>query len=408
MITALGDDPGQVGPGRGRGPQAGARRGRDTCTTCAERLLDGLGVRRGVVRAPRPLRRLAAGRPAERVRAAAREAVHRAVGGADLRHPQARRRLQRRGGLARPVAAGRDGPGSNRRTPRTSRRRTGPSTSARPSTTPSRASSTSPGICRRRAGSAGRADMLDELAELIEAAGGRTLGLFSSMRAPRRRPRRCASRLDHPILLQGEETLGELIRTFAARRRDLPVRHAVALAGRRCAGAQLPVGGDGPDPVPAARRSADERPAEGGGGARRQRLHGGRGHPRRAADGAGRGPADPGDGRPRRGRGARPAAGHRPLRQLPAVVDARTSGTPRTATRCAARWRRSTPRRRPDRGRVGRHGGLGCRTRTTAPPAPVRRRVPGRRRYRRAARQTRRSTATTLPRMVASSPGIGW
>ncbi|GAU69616.1 putative ATP-dependent helicase [Streptomyces sp. NBRC 110611] len=61
-----------------------------------------------------------------------------------------------------------------------------------------------------------RTDMLDELAELIEAAGGRTLGLFSSMRAAQAAAEELRGRLDTPILLQGEETLGELIRNFAA------------------------------------------------------------------------------------------------------------------------------------------------------------------------------------------------
>ncbi|UJB44357.1 ATP-dependent DNA helicase [Streptomyces sp. A1-5] len=61
-----------------------------------------------------------------------------------------------------------------------------------------------------------RTDMLDELAELIEAAGGRTLGLFSSMRGAQAAAEAMRGRLDMPILLQGEETLGELIRTFAA------------------------------------------------------------------------------------------------------------------------------------------------------------------------------------------------
>ncbi|MFJ5953119.1 ATP-dependent DNA helicase [Streptomyces noursei] len=61
-----------------------------------------------------------------------------------------------------------------------------------------------------------RDDMLDELAELIEAAGGRTLGLFSSMRGAQAAAEEMRGRLDVPVLLQGEETLGELIRTFAA------------------------------------------------------------------------------------------------------------------------------------------------------------------------------------------------
>jgi ATP-dependent DNA helicase DinG len=60
-----------------------------------------------------------------------------------------------------------------------------------------------------------RGDMLDELAELIQAAGGRTLGLFSSMRGAQAAAEALRERLDHPILLQGEETLGELIKTFS-------------------------------------------------------------------------------------------------------------------------------------------------------------------------------------------------
>ncbi|GHE34809.1 ATP-dependent helicase [Streptomyces longispororuber] len=61
-----------------------------------------------------------------------------------------------------------------------------------------------------------RGDMLDELTELIEAAGGRTLGLFSSMRGAQAAAEELRGRLDMPILLQGEETLGELIKNFAA------------------------------------------------------------------------------------------------------------------------------------------------------------------------------------------------
>lgn len=61
-----------------------------------------------------------------------------------------------------------------------------------------------------------RTDTLDELAELVEAAGGRTLGLFSSMRGAKAAAEELRGRLDKPILLQGEETLGELIKNFAA------------------------------------------------------------------------------------------------------------------------------------------------------------------------------------------------
>ena len=61
-----------------------------------------------------------------------------------------------------------------------------------------------------------RPAMLDELAELIEAAGGRTLGLFSSMRAAKAAAEALRDRVPGEILLQGEDTLGELIRTFSA------------------------------------------------------------------------------------------------------------------------------------------------------------------------------------------------
>ncbi|GAB2737606.1 ATP-dependent DNA helicase [Kitasatospora kifunensis] len=61
-----------------------------------------------------------------------------------------------------------------------------------------------------------RPQMLDELADLIGAAGGRTLGLFSSMRAAQTAAEQLRERLDVPILLQGEDTLGELIRAFAS------------------------------------------------------------------------------------------------------------------------------------------------------------------------------------------------
>ncbi|GAA4662567.1 ATP-dependent DNA helicase [Streptomyces chumphonensis] len=60
-----------------------------------------------------------------------------------------------------------------------------------------------------------RSDMLDELSGLVEAAGGRTLGLFSSMRGAQTAAEELRGRLDVPVLLQGEETLGELIRRFA-------------------------------------------------------------------------------------------------------------------------------------------------------------------------------------------------
>ena len=57
---------------------------------------------------------------------------------------------------------------------------------------------------------------LVELAELIEAAGGRTLGLFSSMRAAQEAAEQLRARLDLPVLCQGEDATGELVRRFAS------------------------------------------------------------------------------------------------------------------------------------------------------------------------------------------------
>ncbi|MFF7242793.1 ATP-dependent DNA helicase [Embleya sp. NPDC008237] len=60
------------------------------------------------------------------------------------------------------------------------------------------------------------ADTLDELAELIEAAGGRALGLFSSRRGAEAATEALRERLDLPILCQGDDSLAELLRRFAA------------------------------------------------------------------------------------------------------------------------------------------------------------------------------------------------
>ncbi|MBF6276606.1 MULTISPECIES: ATP-dependent DNA helicase [Nocardia] len=56
---------------------------------------------------------------------------------------------------------------------------------------------------------------LDEIERLIEAAGGRTLGLFSSMRAAKAASEILRERLDTPILCQGEDATGTLVRRFA-------------------------------------------------------------------------------------------------------------------------------------------------------------------------------------------------
>ncbi|RWA22481.1 ATP-dependent helicase [Mycolicibacterium brumae DSM 44177] len=54
-----------------------------------------------------------------------------------------------------------------------------------------------------------------EIAELIAAADGRTLGLFSSMRAARAAAEAMRERLDTPVLCQGEDATAALVERFA-------------------------------------------------------------------------------------------------------------------------------------------------------------------------------------------------
>ncbi|MCW2514354.1 MAG: helicase, Rad3, partial [Mycobacterium sp.] len=61
----------------------------------------------------------------------------------------------------------------------------------------------------------GSAEQLDEIEALINAAGGRTLGLFSSMRAAKATAEVMRGRLDTPVLCQGEDTTSALVRRFA-------------------------------------------------------------------------------------------------------------------------------------------------------------------------------------------------
>lgn len=56
---------------------------------------------------------------------------------------------------------------------------------------------------------------LEEIAGLIGAAGGRTLGLFSSMRAAKQAAEELRDRIEHPVLCQGEDATSLLVRTFA-------------------------------------------------------------------------------------------------------------------------------------------------------------------------------------------------
>ncbi|WP_333618163.1 ATP-dependent DNA helicase, partial [Dietzia sp.] len=54
-----------------------------------------------------------------------------------------------------------------------------------------------------------------EMVSLIRAAGGRALGLFSSMRGAREAAEHLRAELDTPVLLQGEDSMPNLVRRFA-------------------------------------------------------------------------------------------------------------------------------------------------------------------------------------------------
>src|SRR5690606_5538560 len=55
----------------------------------------------------------------------------------------------------------------------------------------------------------------EELVDLITAAGGRTLGLFSSMRAAKAAAELLRDALDTPVLCQGEDSTANLVAKFA-------------------------------------------------------------------------------------------------------------------------------------------------------------------------------------------------
>jgi ATP-dependent DNA helicase DinG len=59
-------------------------------------------------------------------------------------------------------------------------------------------------------------ETLEELASLVTAANGRTLGLFSSMRAAERAAEYLRDRVDVPVLCQGDDATAQLVRDFAA------------------------------------------------------------------------------------------------------------------------------------------------------------------------------------------------
>jgi ATP-dependent DNA helicase DinG len=62
----------------------------------------------------------------------------------------------------------------------------------------------------------GSAEQLSEIAGLITAADGRTLGLFSSMRAARAAAEAMRERLSTPVLCQGDDSTSALVEQFSA------------------------------------------------------------------------------------------------------------------------------------------------------------------------------------------------
>ncbi|BAX93769.1 ATP-dependent DNA helicase [Mycobacterium shigaense] len=62
----------------------------------------------------------------------------------------------------------------------------------------------------------GSAEQLAEITELITAAGGRTLGLFSSMRAAKAAAEAMRERLSTPVLCQGDDSTSALVEQFSA------------------------------------------------------------------------------------------------------------------------------------------------------------------------------------------------
>lgn len=82
-------------------------------------------------------------------------------------------------------------------------------------------------------------EVLDEIYELIMAAGGRTLGLFSSRRAAIQAADRMRMRLPFDVLCQGDETTGILVDRFARNENTclfgtLSLWQGVDVPGRSC------------------------------------------------------------------------------------------------------------------------------------------------------------------------------
>ena len=395
-ITALGPRTRGGGPGgRGRARWRWPRwtRSHDTAAGCSRRSTS-RGRRTGATssgwrRWPRPAAAGAAGGAAGGRRAAARAAVRPHHGGPDVGDAGPGRHLRRAGPPVGPAA----GAATSR-----SRRPTekeAPSASPRPRS--GRGLDVGSPFDHPRSGilyvakhlpPPGRdglpAAYLDEIAELIEAAGGRTLGLFSSMRAAKQATEALRDRLSVPLLCQGDDATMLLVKQFAEDERTCLFGTLSLWQGVDVPGPSLPlviidrIPFPRPDdPLSSARQRA-VTPAAATGSY-------GRGHPRRAAAGPGRRPAaarrwttaawsrcstrgwrppatadssaPPCRRSGRRTTGEGPRGPRSPARDAAAVAAASRLGQLRLQRRReAVRKRRRAARRAPRPGRPGRRG----------------------------------------------------
>lgn len=82
-------------------------------------------------------------------------------------------------------------------------------------------------------------ETLEEIRELIMAAGGRTLGLFSSKRAAVQAADELRPKLPFPVYVQGEDSIGALVEKFAAKEHSvlfgtLTLWQGVDVPGKAC------------------------------------------------------------------------------------------------------------------------------------------------------------------------------
>ena len=115
----------------------------------------------------------------------------------------------------------------------------------------------------------GTAEQLNEIADLVTAAGGRTLGLVLLDAGGTRGRRGDVRAVVDAGVVSGRRQHGRARRAVRRRRCHVAVRNAVAVAGRRRARPVTVAGDHRPHPVSAARRSAAVRPAACGGRRRR-------------------------------------------------------------------------------------------------------------------------------------------